>query len=830
MLNAADVTRHAARRLLRAPAFALAASLTLTLGIGGAAAVFTMVDGVLLRPMPYDHPDQLVDLSHTISVSGLASVDQSDATYLLYHRDNQAFADIGAYRSTAANFGAADGARADAGVSPVRIPAVFATASVFRVLRTSAQLGRTFTADDEQPGAPPVVLLGRALWQRDFGGDAAILGRRVLVDGVSRQVVGVLPESFHFPDAESALWIPLMLDAANTKSAAFDFRGIGRLRDGVSLATAAADLQRILPHVPEVFPGRLSAAGIAQIHMRAVVRPLRDVVVGDVGRILWIVLGAVGVLLLVSCANVANLFLARIEGRQRELSIRRALGAGRGAILSELLSEATLIAAVGGALGLAVASAGVHLLQQLGTGTSIPRLAEVHVDVLVVAVTAGLAALAALVVSAIPVTRLEATSLSAALMSSGRSATTGRVQHRARRALVVAQVALALVLLAAAGLIARSFSRLRSVDPGFVADHSLAFRMSIPPVTYPTTRDIAGVVTRALDALTALPGVTSAGVITKLPLDLEGAQDSAVFVEDHPLRPGDIPGIHEIDFATPGYFSAMRIPITSGRLYAAIDAGGLPATGPPEVVVSEAFHARYWPGEQAVGKRVRMNPTDPWHTVVGVVGNVHTAGLDQPPKEVVYSPLVTLTVAGAPWIPRDLAFVVRTTDDPSALAASARRVVSATGPTIPTYRMAPVSALLSHSTARTAFTLLLLGIAGTVATLIGAVGIYGVISYLVSLRTREIGVRLALGADASHVRRLVASQAMTDGLIGVALGLAGTALLTRSLRAVLFDVSPTDPLTMAGASLLLLGTALAASWIPARRAARLDPAIALRSE
>ncbi|HTE47091.1 MAG TPA: FtsX-like permease family protein, partial [Gemmatimonadaceae bacterium] len=547
-------------------------------------------------------------------------------------------------------------------------------------------------------------------------------------------------------------------------------------------------------------------------------------------RVLWIVFGASGLLLVIACANVANLFLARAEGRQRELAVRSALGAGRAALLTELLSEALVLAVIGGSFGLISAAIGVHVLKSIEMGTSIPRLAEVSVDGLVVAVTAGVAAVAALVVSVLPLIRLNTSSLSAMLIANGRSATSGRAGNRARHTLVIAQVALVLVLVSGAGLFARSFARLRSVDPGFTTDHALTFRMALPEIEFPTTREAARTVLRTLEAIGKVPGVQSAGVITKLPLATESRQDSAVFVEDHTLGMGETPNIHEINFVTPDYFRAMSIPLVAGRMFDRPDPNGEVAPGPAEVVVSAAFAARYWGGAKAIGKRVRMNATGPWQTIIGIVGDVHGVGLEQPPADEVYCPLVTLTAMGTPWMPRNLAFVVHTPGDPTRLVEPVRHAVATIDQMLPLYRVMPISSVVAASTGRTTFTLLLLAVAAVVATTIGALGIYGVISYLVSLRTREIGVRIALGAQAQDVRRLVTRQAIVDAMIGVTVGLVGAVALTRVLGAVLFDVSPTDPATLIGASVLLLLTALAASWLPARRAAALDPASALRSE
>jgi predicted permease len=814
---------------MRAPGFTLSAMLTLMLGIGGTTAVFTVVNGVLLRPLPYAHADRLVDLSHTLAVAGIAHVDQSDATYLVYRAGNRVFTDVGAYEATSANVLPSTAGGAGSGDAE-RVPSALMTAGVFRVLEVGPRAGRELSDADVQPGAAPVALIGESLWRRKFGGDPSVIGRPMRVDGVERTIVGVMPASFHFPEPATAIWLPLVIDPAHTASAAFDFRGLARLRDGVTLDAARADLQRLLPTVPVVYPGRLTVAAVGVTHMEPLVRPLRDVVVGDVGRVLWVVLGAAVVLSAIACANVANLFLARAEGRQRELAVRRALGAGRSSVLAEFLSEAGLIAAAGAALGIGCALAAVRVLAAAGAASSVPRLGDVRVDVLVVVVAVAAAALAACLVSLVPMARARALSLSAILGATGSGATGGRARSGARRGLVIAQVALALVLLAGAGLLARSFAALRAVDPGFTPDHALAFRVAMPNVEYPAAPDVARLVSQLSDSLAALPGVRAAGVVTKLPLMDEGHQDSAVFVEDHPLRPGTIPGIHSMAFVTPGYFPAMGIPLVAGRVFDRIDPSTDPAHRPREVVVSEPFAQRYWKGVSPVGRRIRMTGSDPWSTIVGVVAGVRDAGLDQPPAETVYMPLLTLNAAGMAWAPRDVAFVVRASGDEAGLIAPVRRIVGAVAPALPIYAVTPMRALVTRAEARTTFTLTILGIAALIAMCIGAVGIYGVIAYLVSLRTREIGVRMALGAQPAQVRRMITRHALVDAGIGIVVGLVSATLLTRVLGSVLFGVSPTDPIALGGAAAVLVATAIAASWIPARRAAALQPSIALRAE
>jgi putative ABC transport system permease protein len=834
MASVTRILHQAVRRLLRARSFAVATILTFGFGIGGVATVFTLVDRVLLRPLPYRHAEQLVDLSHTLQLSGILRVDQSDATYLGYRRHNRVFTDIGAYRTTAANILLQSGGNGSDAAAPTRVAAALATGSLFNVLGVGAERGRGLRDADGAPGAPPVAVIGSHLWQRQFGGDPAVVGKQLVVDGVSREIVGVLPASFQFPEPATQLWLPLRLDPSHVASAAFDYHAIGRLRQGISLAVATTDLQRLLPTVPEEFPGRLTAASIPALHMQAVVRPLRDVIVGDAGKTLWIALGAVGMLLLIACANVANLFVARAEGRQRELAVRRALGAGLRTLLLEFLSEAVVLMTVGGMVGLGLAEAAISLLQSMAASASVPRLAEVRLDGVAIAAVAGVIVIAALLVSVVSIVRSRSASLSALLMASGRSATTGQSRLRGRRALVVTQVALALLLLIAAGLLTRSFARLRDVDPGFRADHALTLRVTLPDVTYPTAADAARLIVRDLAAISSVPGVQAVGVSTKLPLSETGRQDSAVFIEDRPATgtgmAGGVPDLHQIIFVTPGYFRAMGIPLVAGRLTAAPDPTGNPSSGMPEVVVSAAFARHYWGGNAAIGRRVRMNPTDPWSTIVGIVGDVRDVALDQPPGELVYSALVTLTVAGTPWTPHNLAFVVRTAGEPEAVSAPIERALSALDPALPLYGVMPIEALLSQATARMSFTLVVLGIAALLALAIGAVGIYGVIAYFVSLRTREIGVRLALGAEPRRVRRMVARQALTDAAVGVGLGLAGALATTRLMTTLLYDMNPIDPVTFGAASGILLFTALVATWLPARRAAALDPATALRGD
>lgn len=819
---------RAARRLTRAPTFSVTVALTLMLGIGATTAVFSLVDGILLRPLPFAHPSQLVDLSHTLDVRGLGQVDQSDATFLYYRSSSRSFSGVGAWRSIAVNLDVGAAAHAD------RIDAARASASLFRVLSVTPIRGRTFRDDEDRPGDAPVAILSERLWRRQYGSDPGIIGRSIDVDGVPHEIIGVLPAQFEFPDPGTALWLPIGIDPLATRSAAFDFRAVARLRSGVTPAAAATELQRLLPRVPEAYPGRLTAAAIALTHMRAVVRPLRDVMVGEIGRALWVILGAAALLLLIACANVANLFLVRAEDRQHDLAVRRALGAGRGEILSEFLAEGLLLTAVGGALGLLLAAGCLDALRTLDSAVAIPRIGSAGIDARVLGVAAGVALLIAVVMSVVPALRASRTGVAAVLVRTGRNATAGRSRHHARRVFVVAQVALALVLVAAAGLMVRSFRALSSVPSGFEAAQAYEFRVALPEGVYPTTAAATGLVVRGLDALRMLPGVQSVGAMSKVPLDDEARRDTAVFIADRPAAMGAMPNLHQVAYATPGSFAALGIPLLEGHTFEHPD----PTRAPLNAIVTRALARRYWQDAPAVGRRLRLAPDGPAFTVIGVTGDIRGTRLDQPPDETVFLPLVTAPGpaaadggAGATrWIPRQLAFVVRSTAPAKDVMAEVEATLGALAPTIPVYGARSMAAVVRRSTARTSFTLELLEVASLVSLLIGAVGLYGVVSYMVSLRSREMAVRIALGARPAVLRRLVLAQAAAVAGAGIAVGLGAAVLLTRYLASLLFDVAPTDPKTLLAAAAVMSAVAVTASWGPARRAAQVDPAAVLRAD
>jgi predicted permease len=792
--------------------------LTLTVGLASATTVFSVVHAVLLRPLPYPDSGRLVSVSHTLQVGGSLRVDQADASILFYRRHNRVFEQFGGYQAGTAALGPTGGADAE------RITAGRVTVDVLEALGVSPLYGRLFTGPDDRPGAEPVVIVAARLWARRFGRDPGLLHRRIMVDGEPHEVVGILPDTVRFPASDTALWLPLRLDPAKTESATFDYQAVARLRHGVSIEQAEADLQALLPRLPDEFPGRLTSGAIEETRMRASVRPLASVVVEGFTTLLWIVLGAAGLVLATSCANVACLFLVRAEGSRKGFAIQRVLGAPAGTVLVEFLSEAFLVALLGGLAGLGIAAGAAEMLRSAALAIDIPRLTEVRLDATVVGIAAGITAITALAIGAFTAWR-SGRSGSWSLSSLSAGSTAGRAQHRVRYALVAAQVALAMVLVVGAGLMARSVWQLRRVQPGFATTGALTFRLALPPSSYPGSDEAVRFFVRALEAVSRAPGVQAAGAGSRLPLEEQGQTDTAVFVESRPLPPGTLPRIHPVAYVAPGYFDAMSIPIVDGEGFRPLE----PPDDRLEAIVSQAFSARYWPGESPIGKRVRILVNGPWYTVVGVAGNVRSAALDRPADQLIYCPLRPAR-ADVRWMPRDLAFVVRTSGDPTAAAGAVRAAIGQLDPSLPLYRTRRISDLVAQASARRELVLLLVSVASVIALLLGSIGLYGVMAYVVSLRTREIGIRMALGETATRVGWMFARQGLAVAILGIAVGLAGAMALTRVLGPLLFDVAPSDPQVLTVSAVLVVALTGVASWIPTRRAATVDPAHALRSE
>ena len=813
--------RLAARALIRRPTFSVVSIGTLALGCGAATAVFTLVNAVLLRPLPYEAPERLVKIGHSAFLSGTRmEIEQTDAGFLLYQKYATLFEDMGAYRDMDVNV-----LLPSAGTNVAeRVASAGVSASLFGTLGVSPQSGRGFLPGEDRKGAPGVVAISEGMWRRKFGGDPSVVGRQILVDGTSREIIGIMPSDFQYPSAATQLWYPLPFDFQTAEPASFNYTNIARLKPGVTIARASEELDRILPRVVEEFPGEIPPAMFAQAQLHPMLSPLRDALVGDVRQLLWILLGSAGLVLLISCANVASLFLVRAEEGQRELAVRRALGAGKAAAVSQYLAEATLLAAVGGVGGMALAAVAVRALRLLPAGIDLPRLGEVSVDgtVLLFAIVASL--FCVLAVSALPLLRAGAIPVASVLKDAGRSSTAGGRRQRARSVLVVAQVALALVLVAASGLMARSFARLRDVPPGFESAKVLTARLALPSSTYGDAEAVSRFHAKLLTELGTLPGAEGGAITTWLPLT-EDHSNGAIGVEDHPVPENTIPPVHERVNVSENYFAVMKTPLLAGRTFQTFD----PTRAPREAIVSRAFAARYWKDQDPLGKRLRPGIQGEWHTVVGVVGDVHLTALAKPAEEAVYFPL-RHEEHGEVFAAEFVRIVIRTAGEPAAMVAPLRAMVTRLDPSLPLYGEQPLTETLRAAAARTRFTMLLLGIASAVALALGAVGIYGVMAYGVTLRQREIGVRMALGARPADVRRMISRHGVTLAAAGVGIGLVVALGATRFLRGLLYDISPTDPLTLAGTCAVLLLVALVASWLPARRASALPPTTALRGD
>jgi putative ABC transport system permease protein len=816
----AQELRHAARRLTRTPVFTAAAATTLALAIAANAAIFTLVYRVVLNPLPYTDSERLIALDYGIPERNVPSGVQV-MTWQLYHQlaDNARTLD-----AVAAYFGT--GATLTGGATPERVAVTRATPSLTSVLRVTPAIGRWFTESEGIPGAPAVTVLSHGLWVRRFGADPMIVGRTILIDGVATDVVGVLPASFTFGTGPGAdLWLPAQSTRASA-SFLFSVQGVARLRDDASVAGARAEITSL---IEDLARRATNQAGIVSTAL-----PLHDAVVGSIAGALWILLAAVGLVLLVACANIANLFLVRSESRHREVAVRRALGAGARRLARYFLAESVLLGVVGGALGLALAWAGVRLLVVFGP-VNLPRLNEVRIDAVVVVFSASLSLLAALAFGAIPLLRLAP--MTTTLHDSGRGQTATRGQHRARHALMTSQVALALVLLIASGLMVRSVQQLRNMDLGFNPASTLAFGLALPDHTYETRERAASAHRAILERLNALPGVTSASASSTLPLS--GANFGNGLVVEHEL---DNPQQLRRQFAwfravAGGYLETAGLRLIRGRTITRDDVD----RREPVVVIDEALAAMYFPGQDAIGKRVRSAvrtdptmPTPPWLEIVGLVANTPVGTLTAPPLPQLYMPM---SIAGGPDIPAqalvgpDIArmnYVVRTAHDPADVVNAARAAVESVDANLAMAQVRTLQEMVDRAGSQMLFTMVLLGIAAGVALLLGAIGIYGVVSYVAAQRTGEIGVRLALGAEPAGVAALILRQSAGVTMIGIGVGLAVALAGGRLIEALLYNVSPRDPVVLGAVTLLLTAVAVIACWLPARRAARLSPLEALR--
>jgi predicted permease len=776
-----------------------------------------LLDRVVLRPLAYSEPGRLVWVASRVNGIGFEGQwGLSAAGYFDYRENASAFTDLGGFVRTTTT---ASGERA-----AERVPAALITANLPTVLRFRPAAGRLFTEADDAPDAPRVAILSHSFWQQRFGGDPTIIGRTIELNASAAEVVGVLSPDDRLPDAEADVWMPLRLDPAARPVNAHYVSGIGRLSDGATVASAQAELDRLTARFPDLFPSAYSPQFMEDAQFRADVVPLRDQVLGDSASLLWILFASVALVLVIACANVANLFLVRTEMRRREAALRSALGGGRGDLALHYMTESLVVAFAAAALGVIIAWSIVSWLPGAVAG-DLPRLAEVRFGWVGAAMIVLLAAAAGVLFGAFPLFRVPRDG-GAVLRGGGRGVSASRRQQAVRGALVTGQIAVALTLLVSAGLMARSWSKLRAVDPGFDVAGVLTAELNLPFRTYDSWDATYAFHRSLIDRVSSLPGVTGAATTTVLPMVGQGSCAS-MFIEGRVADTAGEPPCIPYRLVSPGWFDVMGIEV-EGRAPGWDDV----QSGAGAIVVTAAAAEMLWPEGGALGRGVRGNGDQPpFYRVSAVARDLRGNGLDAPPSEEVYFPLVPME--GAPlWSP-PTAFTLAVRTPAASLAAvlpSIRAIVSDLDPDVPLANARPMEAVVSASLARTSFTLLLLVVAAGMALVLSIVGLYGLIAYVVSQRRAEIGVRMALGARAGEVVRMVVGRSLLLAAVGIALGIALSLASVRVLRALLFEVSPTDPVTLVAVSLLLAGLAAVASWGPARRASRVDPMEVMRAE
>jgi putative ABC transport system permease protein len=795
--------RHAARVFRKQPAFAAAAVLTLALGIGATTAIFSVVYGVLLKPLPFQEPERLVSLQQ-IAPHG-AGTNHGRGTYLTYRENQQVFEGIGAWDPTDVSI--------TGGGNPERVQGLLVSASTLPLLRVQPILGRAFNAEDDTPGSPRRVMLTYGYWQRRFAGADNVVGQQLVIDGRQTEVIGVLPASFKFLRTRAAIVLPMPLDVNAPRGISFGFQALARMKPGVTVAQANADVARMISLLPPVF---------ARLELRPNVRPLATEVIRNVGQILWILLAAVGVVLLIACGNVANLFLVRAEGRHQELAVRTALGASRGRIARALLSESVVLAAAGGLLGVLLAQAAIGLLRTIAPA-ELPRVDDIDIDWMVLLFTVSVSVSSGVLCGVLAVIRFGKPSI-AALKEGSRSASDAPGRQRTRNALVVGQIALALTLLVVSGLMIRTSIAMRQVDPGFTRPEEVqTFVVAIPESMIEDPQQTVRTFEGVTEQLARVPGVTSVGLSSSITMDGEDNGNYAA-IEQFPDPAGAMVKLRRFKSIGPGYFETMGNRLVAGRSLTWNDI----YNQRPVVIISEPLAREYW-GEpaKAIGKRLRgSSPRFPWREIIGVSGNERDDGLTQRPTQIVYWPMLNEAYR---W--RTMAFVVRSTRvGTPGFVRELEQAVWSVNPNLPLATVQTLEEIEAMSMTQTSFALVMLGIAASVALLIGMVGIYGAIAYSAAQRTREIGVRMALGAQISDVRTLFLRHGLWLTTIGIALGIGIALVLTRVISAFLFGVGPMDPITYAAVSLVLAGMTLVATYLPARRASRVDPVVALRGE
>ena len=804
--------RYAIRLLLRRPGFAFMIIAMLALGIGANSAIFSVVNAVLLKPLPYAEPGRLVMLWGRLPTHGLDQLNLSPPEFVDFRERNATLADIAAYASIGRNLTGAG--------EPERITATLVSSGFFSVLGISPLRGRTFSEEDDKPGHNQAVLLSYNLWQSRFGGDDNVVGQNLSLDGRNCTVIGIMPASFRFPDAETQVWKPMGFDAddlSENNRGSHYLSVIARMKPVTSLAGTQADLTAIAGRLQEEHPEHYepgSGWGVTAVR-------LQDQLVGDVRTPLLVLLGAVGLLLLIACVNVANLLLAHAASRQREIAIRVAVGAGRWRIIRQLLAESLVLASAGGALGLLIAMWGKDLLVALGAA-SLPRLAEVRIDAQVLMFTLGASLLTAMVFGVVPAMQCSKLNLSDSLKAAASSTTEARGRRRFRGALVAAEIALALVLTAGAGLLIRSMYRLNQVDAGFDSSNLLTMRLSLPQAKYAAPQQQRAFFDGLAGKVAALPSVTAVGVVNFLPFSGTGNRRN-ISVEGKPENPINV----EFRICNADYFRAMRIETRAGRLFDDSDRDNSTYV----VVVNETFARVFLPDEDPLGKRVKMGgPGTPfrWLSIVGVVKDLKQRGLESETRPEMYVPYLQPPLPD--WNVQSMFLAVRGGDRPQPLAAAIRAAVADIDPEQPIFDVATMRQRIGDSVGPRRFNTILMAAFAALALMLAAVGVYGVIADFVTQRTREIGIRMALGARAPDVFAMIVGLGLRLILGGLLIGVPAALGLTRLMRNLLFGVGPADLLTFAAVAVLLTAVALIACYVPARRATRVAPMVALRYE
>ena len=796
--------RYGLRMLLRNPGFTIVAVIALALGIGANSAIFSVVNTVLLRPLPYKNPDALVMVWDEQTHLGFPKDTPSPANFLDWREQNTVFEGMAAMFERSFNLTGAG--------EPERLDGKRISANLFSLLGVEPQLGRIFTAEEDKPGSR-VVILSHHVWQRRFGGDATIIGRALNLHGEAYTVVGVMPRDFEFPTPQIQLWVPIAFPAEEAAQRGSHYlEVIARLKPGVKLQQARAEMSTIAARLEKQYPEQNTRIG-------SVVTPLHEEVVGNIKPALLILLGAVGFVLLIACANVANLLLARAAARQKEISLRLALGASRARLIRQFLTESVLLAGMGGVVGLLFSLAGIRILRGF-TPDTISQVQAINLDAKVLFFTLLVSLATGLIFGLAPATQASNFNLNETLKEGGRDSGASVRGNRIRALLVVGEVAVSFVLLIGAGLLINSFLHLRTLDPGFRTDHLLTAKIELSELKYPDKERRAPFYNELLRRVSALPGVESAAVAGNLPFTYNG-DSMSIAIEGRADPPPD----QRLDVVYravgPGYFNTMGIKIVQGRDFNEQDK----SDSVQAVVISEKTAQHYWPGENAIGKRLKPGLTTsegPWLEVIGIVKDTRQNDFVAPPKMQMYCVHSQINYS-APN-----ALVVRTSIDPLSLATSVRNAVWAIDKDQPVSNIRSMEEIVSRAVARQRFSTMLLGIFATLALVLAAVGIYGVMSYSIAQRTREIGIRMALGAQRSDVLKMAVGQGLKLVLIGVAIGVASAFVLTRVMASLLFGVSATDPATFVTISLVLVSVAVLASYIPALRAVRIDPMVALR--